>query len=68
MQCISSKAYCLAQNLADRTLPPLCQAFQGELLAECGRSHTLADVEDALAAVAAASPPSWSLDLISGAR
>ena len=44
------------------------QAFQGELLEVCGRSHTLADVEDALAAVAAAAPPSWSLDLISGVR
>lgn len=33
----------------------------------CGRSHTLGDVEEALAAVAAAQPPSWSLDLISGA-
>ena len=46
----------------------LCQAFQEELLEACGRSHTLADVEDALSAVTAAAPPSWSLDLISGVR
>lgn len=46
----------------------LLQAFQEELLAVCGRSHTLADVEEALAAVAAAAPPTWSLDLISGVR
>ncbi len=46
----------------------LLQAFQEELLAACGRSHTLADAEDALTAVAAAAPPSWSLDLISGLR
>jgi hypothetical protein len=44
------------------------QAFQEELLAACGRSHALADVEDALAAVTAAAPRSWSLDLISGLR
>ena len=38
------------------------------MLQVCGRSHGLADVEAALAAVVAAAPASWSLDLISGAN
>ena len=42
------------------------QAFQGELLALCGRAHDLADVYRAIEAVHAAGPPSWSLDLMSG--
>jgi len=46
---------------------PVLKAFQADLLAACGRSHSLADVEAALADVAAAAPRSWSLDLISGA-
>jgi hypothetical protein len=60
------QACCTARTVADRDFR-MRQAFQGELLEACGRSHTLGDVEDALAAVAAAAPPSWSLDLISGA-
>jgi hypothetical protein len=36
------------------------------MLEVCGRSHSLPDVRDAIAAVSAAGMPSWSLDLISG--
>jgi len=42
------------------------QAFQQDLLEACGRSHTLAEVYAAIEAVHAVSPPTWSLDLISG--
>jgi len=37
-----------------------------DLLELCGRSHTLYDVYKAIEDVHTASPPSWSLDLISG--
>ncbi len=37
-----------------------------DLLEHCGRSHTLYDVYKAIEDVHTASPPSWSLDLISG--
>ncbi len=37
-----------------------------DLLEVCGRSHTLYDVYTAIEDVHTASPPSWSLDLISG--
>ena len=37
-----------------------------DLLEACGRSHTLYDVYTAIEDVHTASPPSWSLDLISG--
>ena len=37
-----------------------------ELLDACGRSHSLADVHAALAAMRQAAPASWSLDLIAG--
>lgn len=36
------------------------------VLQGCGRSHTVQDVHEAIAAVNAAAPQSWSLDLISG--
>lgn len=42
------------------------QAFEDELLAACGRSHRMADVERAVAAIAAVSLSNWSLDLIAG--
>ncbi|KAK9814526.1 hypothetical protein WJX72_007398 [[Myrmecia] bisecta] len=42
------------------------QAFQEDLLKACGRSHTLADVHEAIAAVHEAGVPAWSLDLMSG--
>ncbi|KAF8067246.1 hemW [Scenedesmus sp. PABB004] len=42
------------------------QSFQQDLLAACGRSHSLADVRAAVEAVRGAGLPSWSLDLISG--
>lgn len=60
------------RSTTNRDIPPLVillyvtQAFQEELLEACGRSHSLADVEQAIADVKAAAPPSWSLDLISG--
>ena len=37
-----------------------------ELLEACGRSHSLADVHMALAAVREAAPAAWSLDLMAG--
>ena len=37
-----------------------------EVLEACGRSHSLADVHEAIKAVKAADVRSWSLDLISG--
>lgn len=37
-----------------------------ETLQSCGRSHTAQEAHAAIAAVHAASPKSWSLDLISG--
>ncbi len=37
-----------------------------DLLRTCGRAHGVADVEAALAAVAASGFPTWSLDLMSG--
>ena len=43
-----------------------CLGRVQELLEVCGRSHSLYDVYKALESVHAASPPSWSLDLISG--
>lgn len=36
------------------------------MLQECGRSHAVKDVHEAIAAMHAAAPQSWSLDLISG--
>ncbi|KDD73628.1 hypothetical protein H632_c1984p0, partial [Helicosporidium sp. ATCC 50920] len=42
------------------------QAFQAELLAVCGRSHGVEDVERAIEALHAAQVPDWSLDLMSG--
>ncbi|MEA5420414.1 radical SAM family heme chaperone HemW [Spirulina sp. CCNP1310] len=42
------------------------QAFQDELLASCGRSHNLADVETALGYFHQAQIENFSLDLISG--
>lgn len=36
------------------------------VLQECGRSHTVKDVHEAIAVMHAAAPQSWSLDLISG--
>lgn len=41
------------------------QAFQGRLLKNCGRSHTVIDIESACAQVQQ-SAIAWSLDLISG--
>lgn len=42
------------------------QAFEDELLAACGRSHRCADVDRAVAAIAAVDLNNWSLDLIAG--
>ena len=42
------------------------QSFDDGLLAACGRSHTGGDARRAVEIVAAASPRSWSMDLISG--
>jgi putative oxygen-independent coproporphyrinogen III oxidase len=42
------------------------QAFQPELLTVCGRSHTVAEVYEAIALIRRAGFPSFSLDLISG--
>jgi putative oxygen-independent coproporphyrinogen III oxidase len=42
------------------------QAFQAELLANCGRSHTLEDIDRALTHITAAGVQNFSLDLISG--
>ncbi|CAI5479575.1 unnamed protein product [Closterium sp. Yama58-4] len=43
-----------------------CQAFDQDLLKACGRSHSLADVYDAVDAVKRVGLQNWSLDLISG--
>ncbi|CAI5495674.1 unnamed protein product [Closterium sp. Naga37s-1] len=43
-----------------------CQAFDETLLKACGRSHSLADVYDAVDAVKRVGLENWSLDLISG--
>lgn len=40
------------------------QAFQDNLLAACGRSHRLADIETAIDLLQAAQVTNWSLDLI----
>ncbi len=42
------------------------QAFQDDLLAACGRSHRLADVNRAIAMLQDFSVVNWSLDLITG--
>jgi putative oxygen-independent coproporphyrinogen III oxidase len=42
------------------------QAFQSDLLARCGRSHTLEDIDRALADITTAAVQNFSLDLISG--
>ncbi|MDJ0702315.1 MAG: radical SAM family heme chaperone HemW [Leptolyngbyaceae cyanobacterium MO_188.B28] len=42
------------------------QAFQTELLQACGRTHTVADIEGAVALLRQVNLPSFSLDLISG--
>lgn len=42
------------------------QAFQPELLASCGRSHSVADIHAAIALLHEAQVPNFSLDLISG--
>jgi oxygen-independent coproporphyrinogen-3 oxidase len=42
------------------------QSFQDEVLAACGRTHRLADIEQAVTDLQAVDIPSWSLDLISG--
>ena len=42
------------------------QSFDDALLTACGRSHTGADARRAVEVVAAASPRSWSMDLMSG--
>ena len=42
------------------------QSFDDATLKRCGRSHSAAEVQRALADVKEARPPSWSLDLISG--
>jgi putative oxygen-independent coproporphyrinogen III oxidase len=42
------------------------QAWQDELLALCGRSHRVAEIEASLATIQAAGIPNWSVDLISG--
>lgn len=47
-------------------MPALSACCVQVLLQVCGRAHSLPQVYMALDALAAASPPSWSLDLISG--
>ncbi|WNC86344.1 radical SAM family heme chaperone HemW [Thermosynechococcus sp. QKsg1] len=42
------------------------QAFDDELLQVCGRSHDVADVEQAVAMLHRAGVANWSMDLISG--
>lgn len=42
------------------------QSFNDEQLAACGRTHRLADVQQAIEDLHAAAIPVWSLDLISG--
>ncbi|RZM75236.1 radical SAM family heme chaperone HemW [Leptolyngbya iicbica] len=42
------------------------QSFTDTQLEACGRTHRLADVQQAIAALHAAAIPGWSLDLISG--
>jgi putative oxygen-independent coproporphyrinogen III oxidase len=42
------------------------QAFQADLLANCGRSHTLEDIDRALTHISAAQVQNFSFDLISG--
>lgn len=42
------------------------QAFQPQLLAACGRSHTVADIDHAVNLIHQADIPNYSLDLISG--
>jgi putative oxygen-independent coproporphyrinogen III oxidase len=42
------------------------QAFQPDLLALCGRTHTVADVDTAVGLIHQAGIKNWSLDLISG--
>ena len=42
------------------------QAFQADLLAACGRSHGVADIDRAVALLQEAGVVNWSLDLISG--
>lgn len=42
------------------------QAFQSELLAVCGRTHTRADIDVAIACLEQVGVPNFSLDLISG--
>jgi putative oxygen-independent coproporphyrinogen III oxidase len=42
------------------------QAFQDRLLAVCGRSHTVADIYQAVETIHRADVTNWSLDLISG--
>jgi putative oxygen-independent coproporphyrinogen III oxidase len=42
------------------------QAFQANLLANCGRSHTLEDIDRALTHIIAAKVQNFSFDLISG--
>ena len=42
------------------------QSFQDQVLEACGRTHRLADIEQAIADLQAVDIASWSLDLISG--
>lgn len=42
------------------------QSFDDDVLRNCGRSHSLQDVQTAIEDLQRLQPPSWSLDLISG--
>ncbi|NEQ97984.1 MAG: coproporphyrinogen III oxidase [Cyanothece sp. SIO2G6] len=54
------------QNLGINRVSLGVQSFDDKLLQACGRTHTLADIHQAFAAIAQVGITNWSLDLISG--
>lgn len=54
------------KNLGINRISLGVQSFDDELLKACGRTHTLADIHQAVGAIAQVGLTNWSLDLISG--